>query len=85
MKMGMDSVQCETFTGLSAYGYLRLAIRTFIASVTASFLIVLLVFEERIAINLLMLFNPEFQILFVYVLGILAVSNLLSMLAISLD
>lgn len=83
--MGMDSVQCETFAGLSAYGYLRLAIRTLVASVTASFLIVLLVFEERIAINVLMLFNPEFQILFVYVLGIIGVSNLLAMQLISLD
>lgn len=81
----MEAVQCEGRTGLSPWGYVKLFFRTAIASFTATILIILLVFEDRVAINLLMFLDPETQVLFAYILGIMAVSNLLAMLAIQIE
>ena len=83
--MKMEAVQCETYTGLSAYGYLRLLARTVLASFTATLLIVFFLFEERIVINLTMFLDPEVQFLILYVFAIMGLSNFLAMMAISLD
>ena len=84
----MSSLECpEGRPGLSPSGYLRLGVRTIVASFTSTVLLIFFVFKDQLEINIgwLMFTDSNVQIIFFSILGVIFVSNLLSSLAISLD
>ncbi|GAG54136.1 unnamed protein product [marine sediment metagenome] len=82
--MESQQFECQP-SGLSANILFRLIIRNLIASVTATFLLVLFVFRGEIVIGWSMFFDSTIQTTFLIIMGIIFLSNFLAALAISLE